>query len=379
MITFYIILSLAILTGILYSIIISVFTYGWFRLKETSLTNINEEIMVSVIVPFRNEEKNLASLLECLSNQYYSLEFLEVILVDDHSEDLSQKLVRDYIEANQLSNFKVLSLLDGEGISKKAALSKGIEHAKGELIITTDADCTMSEFWVSAIACQYFSEKCQLISSPVCILPERSIFSKLQSLEFFSLIGCGAGAIAINKPFLANGANLAFSRSLYYKLNGYSNHINYASGDDVFMLLQAKQQHNITFLKDKAAIVYTKGAPTLKTFFHQRIRWASKSSGYKDVTALITALGVFFLNSLILISCGFGLLDTKIFFVTGGLLLIKILIDLSLFITVSSFFKHQRLMCFYLPLQLFYTIYIIATAILSLVIPFEWKNRIMRK
>jgi cellulose synthase/poly-beta-1,6-N-acetylglucosamine synthase-like glycosyltransferase len=276
-------------------------------------------------------------------------------------------------------DFKVLSLDPGEGIFKKAALSKGIANSSGQIIITTDADCSMGEFWVSSIVEKYLSENCAMISGPVCIKPGGSFFSRLQSLEFLSLIGCGAGAIELGLPFLANGANLAFSRSLYDELHGYSGNLGYASGDDVFMLLKAKQKHKIVFLKDKATIVYTHEAPSLKAFFHQRIRWASKSSGYKDVPALITAMSVFFLNTMLMMSFGLGFLDSRLFFVSGGLFMMKLLVDLPLFSTVSSFFSLRRLMWFYVPMQLLYTIYIIGTAILSWLIPFEWKNRSMRK
>jgi poly-beta-1,6-N-acetyl-D-glucosamine synthase len=378
-IIFGIILSLAILSITVYVVTISVFTIGWFRLKETAHYTLHGDVKVSVIVPFRNEENNIVTLMECLSRQYYPVDFLEVILVDDHSEDMSQKLVRDFIEVNELSNFKVLGLGPDDGISKKAALSKGIVNSIGQLIITTDADCSMGAFWVSSITEKYLAEKCEMISGPLCIIPGGGFFSRLQSLEFLSLIGCGAGAISIGKPFLANGANLAFSRSLYDELKGYSGNQDYASGDDVFMLLKAKQKHKIVFLKDKATIVYTHGAPGLKAFFHQRIRWTSKSSGYKDAPALITALSVLLMNTMIIISCGIGFFDSKLFFVSGLLFLIKLLVDLPLFIGVSGFSNLRKLMWFYFPMQLLYTIYIIATAILSWFIPFEWKNRSMRK
>ncbi len=376
---FVIILSLSIPASLLYTILIWYFTYGWFSIKNNDDENFDPTISVSVIVPFRNEENNLATLMQCLSKQYYPAQLLEVILVNDHSEDKSLQLVNDFIAVNELSNFSVLSLEDGEGISKKAALSKGIQHSHGEIIITTDADCTMGEFWVSAMIEKHLSGNFQMISGPVCITPRQGLFSRMQSLEFFSLIGCGAGAIAMGKPFLANGANLAFSRRLYSEVQGYSKHIGYASGDDVFMLLQAKKKHRIAFHKDKAAIVYTRGANTLKAFFHQRIRWASKSSGYKDTSALTTALSVFLLNVMILFSCGLGFFDHRIFFFSGGVFLLKMLVDLPLFLGVSGFFNLRRLMWYYIPMQLLYTIYILVTAFLSWLITFEWKDRKMRK
>jgi cellulose synthase/poly-beta-1,6-N-acetylglucosamine synthase-like glycosyltransferase len=376
---FLIMLSIAIFTGIIYTLIISAITRGWFKIKENERDISDTLVSVSVIIPFRDEEKNLPALLECLKKQSYLTGSHEVILVDDHSEDSGQKIIRDFIATHNLKNFILLALQPGEGISKKAALQKGIEYSKGELIITTDADCTMGEYWVLGLVNKYITERCSMISAPVCILPGTSFFSKLQSLEFFSLIGCGAGSIAINKPFLANGANLAFTRNLFNELKGYSRHINYASGDDVFMLLQAKKRHNITFLKNNTVVVYTKGSPDIKTFLNQRIRWASKSTGYKDAAALITALSVFFLNSQIFVLCILGFFNPKFFYIALGLFILKLTVDFMLFFGVSKFFHLSKLMWFYVPMQFFYTLYIIIISILSLLIPFEWKNRRMRK
>jgi len=378
-IAFILILSLALITGIVYAIVILAFTYGWFLLKETKYQLTDSKIKVSVIVPFRNERENLESILECLMKQAYPAEFFEVILIDDHSSDSGYKIAGDFIETNKLTNSKVLSLEAGDGISKKAALQKGIANSTGELIITTDADCKMGEFWISTIVDKYLTERSSMISAPVCIIPDKSFFSKLQTLEFFSLIGSGAGAIAIHRSFLANGANLCFTRKLYDELKGYSNNSEYASGDDVFMLLQAKQKHNISFLKDKAAIVYTKGAANLKTFLHQRIRWASKSSGYKDATALFTAWSVFLLNFMIALTFGLGFMRSGYFLMAGSLFILKLTVDFAMFYGVAAFLSLRKLMWLYFPLQIFYTIYIIGTAVLSRVVPFEWKDRKLRK
>jgi cellulose synthase/poly-beta-1,6-N-acetylglucosamine synthase-like glycosyltransferase len=145
------------------------------------------------------------------------------------------------------------------------------------------------------------------------------------------------------------------------------------------MLLQAKQKHNITFLKDKAAIVYTKGTANLKTFFYQRIRWASKSSGYKDSVALLTALSVFFLNLLILTCFGLGFFCSYFFILALGLFFLKMAVDFPIFYGVSGFFRMRKLMRYYVLMEIFYTIYVIVTATLSWLIPFEWKNRNMKK
>ncbi|MEI6123682.1 MAG: glycosyltransferase [Bacteroidota bacterium] len=358
-----------------YVLIIGVFTLGWFRLKSFTQNKNDKFETISVIVPFRNEENFLPDFLESLLYQCYPPQFLEIILVDDHSTDSGVEIVQHFIEYKKLSNFILLRLSESDGLSKKAALKKGIEHSHGELIVTTDADCTMGNNWLNTIVSFYHKENCALISAPVMIKPEKSFFSKIQTLEFFSLVGCGAGAISVNTPFLANGANLIFERNLYDELQGYSSHIEYTSGDDVFMLIKAKKNHKIGFLKDYKSAVFTKGSMSLKHFFYQRVRWASKSKGYHDTIALTTTLSVFLFNMSIVATIVLSFYNYHFLLLCGLLFLIKAIIDFPLLLGVSVFFKSTKMMWFYSPMQVLYPFYIVTTAVLSLFISFEWKGR----
>ena len=86
---------------------------------------------------------------------------------------------------------------------------------------------------------------------------------------------------------------LFLAKKLYK--NALSKIINeYASGDDIFLLQYAKSiKAKILFLKNKDAIVYTNPVHSLKSFVFQRVRWASKSKGYKDKFTLVVAWIVF--------------------------------------------------------------------------------------
>ncbi len=96
--------------------------------------------MISIVVPFYNEEDSLAELLAQL---YSRLEQagpphggFEVILVDDGSTDGSLSVARELLESHPA--LILVSLRRNQG--KSAALAVGIEHAKGEIILTMDAD-----------------------------------------------------------------------------------------------------------------------------------------------------------------------------------------------------------------------------------------------
>ncbi|MGC4021810.1 MAG: glycosyltransferase [Cyclobacteriaceae bacterium] len=95
--------------------------------KKNGVTE-NQKI-ISVIIPFRNEEKNIDLLLTSLKNQSYSPDAFEIIIIDDHSEDNSFEKAKRWL--SHLNNLLVIKLEAGSG--KKAAISKGISISKGEI------------------------------------------------------------------------------------------------------------------------------------------------------------------------------------------------------------------------------------------------------
>ena len=82
-----------ITAGILlaYSVLIFSYLAGWKRILRKKLPSEVPLLKVSVVIPFRNEEKSLPQLLEDLASQNYPADKFEVILVDDHSWDKSAK------------------------------------------------------------------------------------------------------------------------------------------------------------------------------------------------------------------------------------------------------------------------------------------------
>ncbi len=96
---------------------------------------------VSVIVPAFNGSKYIEKLLNSLSNQDYSETDYEVIIIDNNSTDGTQALI---------SKYPVTLLEERDRQSSYAARNKGLEHARGEIIAFTDADCIPAENWISA-------------------------------------------------------------------------------------------------------------------------------------------------------------------------------------------------------------------------------------
>ena len=117
----------------------------WFVCGTRRKNSISDRMpMVSVVVAARNEAIFIEGCLRALGQQDYPSDKYEVIVVDDGSTDGTDRLAID----SQDGPTAMRLLRTGGGGSKKAALSLGISAAKGEIILSTDADCLVAAGWI---------------------------------------------------------------------------------------------------------------------------------------------------------------------------------------------------------------------------------------
>ena len=360
---------IAVTAWLCYFLLIGAFYIGWKRLHTPAEKNASLKVGVSVVVAMRNESHNVGEFLQSIAAQQY--ESFEVIVVDDHSEDNTLQLLKDF-QKGTVIDLHVTSLQQGMG--KKTALAKGIVMAKYELIVTTDADCRMGGLWLQALVNTYIAEKKPaMVLAPVALENGGRAFDKWQALEFGSLMASTAGATGIGKPFMCNGANLLFRKAVYEEMGGYASHATRLSGDDVFLLHQLKQQgKKIVFAKDYNAVVWTKAQDSLNGFVQQRMRWAGKTKHYTDIFSLVVA-GVVFGYSLLML----GRLCVLPWCCQVPVLLWlgKIAVDFPLLYSYFSFVKQRQLLKHYLFVQMLYPFYVCLVVFLMLFGKFEWKGR----
>ncbi len=261
------------------------------------------------------------------------------------------------------ARFKNIKVIDAELYGKKNALKEGVVAANGSLIVTTDADCIPGPDWLKKICSFQQSQPCDLIICPVQLTDRKSLFARLQALEFKTLIASGAGAAGEGMPILCNGANLAFTKDAWMQ----SKHDlvdEQMSGDDIFLLQSIKKRGGvIRFLKSESALVFTEPAKTLAAFFKQRRRWASKSPAYTDLQLIFTACVVFSISFWLLILVFSSVIyptHLSVFFFTFGL---KFFADIIFLYCIRPFFKIKHLWFDSFLLSLIYPFYIVSVAI----------------
>lgn len=129
-------LYVLLLLFFIYSTLVIYYWWAWRSLPLWEIKQLTDIPFVSIIIPARNEEQHMGPLLSSLANQDYPANRIEVIVVDDHSNDQTASVSRSFPGVQVLS-------LTGDDLNsyKKKALEKGIAAATGDWIITTDADC----------------------------------------------------------------------------------------------------------------------------------------------------------------------------------------------------------------------------------------------
>ena len=381
---FYLTLLLFIIC-LLYLILIVSYAFFFSKAIELEITDtIDNPLKVSVIIPARNEAHCIGNILNLLKNQTYPSEFIEIIIVDDDSTDDTYKIVNSFTEQNSLLNCKILKISENKSNIKykKQAVSKAISISEGDLIITTDADCSVGPDWIKCIVSAYRKTNAKMLVGMVAYHNDNTVFEKMQHLEFLSLIASGIAAIQSGFPIMCNGANLIYEKKAYHDVNGFYSNDKFASGDDVFLLLKIKKffgNNSIFALTDPRTLVYTQASKTLKDFTNQRLRWASKTSGYRDINILLVAGIVFVFNLGILICFLYGIIDPDFFVYALIMIVFKIVVDFPILHRITLYMNRKDLLKYYIPLQILYFPYILIIGVLSNFISYRWKGRIISK
>ncbi len=348
-----------------YALLLLFIASGMRAIPQT-IINTKAQTQFSVIIPFKDEVDNLDLLLQSLEKINYPSNLYEIILIDDHSEDASLQIIKQYKKLN-------LVVLKNDDFGKKSALEKAIVQAKNEWIITTDADCELPANWLLAYNEIIVSTKAKMVLAPVVFFNENSFIGQLQQIEFLSLQALTMASYHWSKPFLSNGANLAFLKSAFLQVNGYKGNKHIASGDDVFLLEKFNTEfpNDIQYLKTKEALVKTQTQKDWKNLIQQKIRWGSKTKKFKSVLPKLIGVLVLLANFLVLICFVLGKSETYYLW----LIAVKFIFDFIYIKYINQFFNTKITIKYFISTFIAYPLYYIVLSFLSFKNNYYWKGR----
>ena len=367
-----------------YAVLITSLAIGFVKMTEFKPEKTVAKTRFSVIIPFRNEAENLPQLLKSIRDLAYPKALVEFILVNDNSTDSSVKTVKEVLDTivpkNKISltNIHIINNIRSSNSPKKDAILTAISVAKNNWVLTTDADCVLPKKWLLTLDNFIQKNKPEMVVAPVNYSVKNSFLEQFQLLDFMSLQGTTIGGFGIDFPFLCNGANLAYKKETFLKLNGFEGNNTIASGDDIFLFEKflAADKKGVQFLKSKDAMVSTFPVKTVSNLIQQRVRWASKTSNIKSFVVKGIGILVFLTN----LSVIFSLFLLHNIWTLLLPLLLKIIIDLFLFMPTMRFYNPKKsFLKWVVCSSILYPFFNVLVVVRSLFSTYNWKGRKFKK
>ena len=371
--------------GAFYASLMVRFDRGFVRMLQKRGTPVTSRAMpppfVSVVIPARNEAAGVEHCLRSVLANRYPADRFEVIVVDDASQDDTAALVSNIFSVHAGRSTAATTLLstaadDAVSGNKKAALALGIAGSRGEIILTTDADCRVGPHWIERMV-GAFTPRTGYVAGPVVYPSGRGALSSIRSLEFLGLVAVGAGAIGHGRPVLSNGANAAFRKAAFDEVGGFDGSHAAGPGDDDVLMQRIGYEGSwdVAFCGHEDALVSTTPPATMRDFVQQRLRWGSTASRYRhgNIRPTLAAVYLFYVSL-------FGAAAALPFVRGAGMalalgLVLKAGSEAALLSRAVNRFGHRRWMRWFLPAQLLHIPYVLFFPAAGSVLGYQWKGR----
>jgi cellulose synthase/poly-beta-1,6-N-acetylglucosamine synthase-like glycosyltransferase len=231
--------------------------------------NLPAELLptVSIVLPVKNEESVVGTLLNALSKLNYPANKREIIIVEDGSADKTLDICMNY--AAKHAGVKILHRSSSNG--KPSALNYGITHAKGEIIAIFDADSVPDPNALMA-ASEYFEDpKVAAVQGKTLSLnPKKNMLTQFVSYE--ETVWCEVflrGKDLLNLFVHLKGSCQFIRRDVLEKVKGFDEAV---LCED--MEVSAKFLDNGYKIRYGSNVIAWQESPSdLKTLFNQRTRW----------------------------------------------------------------------------------------------------------
>ncbi len=224
---------------------------------------------VTILVPCHNEVHVVGNLLQRLSGLTYPKDRLEVIAIDDTSQDGTGDLLEEF--ASQYAFIRALHRPHG-GQGKAAAMNAGLQRAKGEVILTFDADYLPQFDVVEKLVAPFVDPEVGAVQGRVTVLNEdESFVSKLVTLERIG--GYRVDQVARDRFGLVpqyGGTVGGFRRDLLVALGGWDTRV--LAEDTDLTAKTVLEGYRVRYVLEAES--YEEAVTTWRAYWKQRKRWA---------------------------------------------------------------------------------------------------------
>lgn len=283
---------------IVYAIEYTFFIFGQRRVPGVRRMIPQAYPRVSIVVAARNEARNIERCLSSLVMQDYDPARLQIVAVDDESDDATRALMLDVARAH-VGLIEVLSThdLNSPARGKARAIAHGIDHATGDIILLTDADCIAPSTWARACV-EHFVDGVDAFGG-FTVIRSHDFFSGCQQLDWIHLQSLAAGGLAFNVPLGVIGNNFGFRRLAYDDVGGYRA-VSFSVTED-FALFRAmhRRGRRVVFPCTSDTEMQTLPCESLDEVLSQKQRWSrgGMETGVRGWAVLI--IGVLIMSAML--------------------------------------------------------------------------------
>ncbi|WP_307905447.1 glycosyltransferase [Haliovirga abyssi] len=264
-------------------------------IRNMASKNVYSE-KISIIIPAKDEENNIETILTSCLNQNYSKELYEVVLINDRSKDKTLELAKKF--EKEFKNLKIITIKKKESnlYGKQNALDVGIKNATGDLILITDADCKINKNWVRRMS-KYFAGKdlgMVIGKTEITHMQNPNFLYRLQTVAHRFLMEIAQVPIMFGYYTSGIGNNLAFRKNAYIKIGGYENLGESILDDEILIRGFARKGYKLAAGFTKNSIVETNPMKSYKELFNQHKRWIVGSLNIFTPSGLLVFVQYFF-------------------------------------------------------------------------------------
>ena len=270
--------------------------------------NKSSEIYFSVIVCIYNGERTLKQALNSLVKQNYPKEKYEIILINDGSEDESEKICLGFIKEN-IKKYPIIRYVRQENKGLSQARNLGIALSKGEIVAYIDQDAVADINWIKDLACEFdVDQDLMVIGGKTEILNNQCWFA-----NFIFIINYEP----YNNKIAIVGTNMAYRKVIFKKVGGFYKSFRHLGDESAFL---KKNIYNKYIVKQtKKAIVYHEWPNTLKEWLKERALngkyylWSSKVFQGKNRPKILIKDGIVLFSILLFPSLLLALINPLLF------------------------------------------------------------------
>ena len=335
---------------------------------EINIPNDNNPF-VTVIVSARNEADSIGKCLKCLINQTYPSSRYEVIPVNDASKDQTMEIINDYMLEDDRVKPINIKPEQRQKQGKINAIDKGILNAKGEIIITTDADTWMGTEWISTMVGSFNNSTGFVLGITLDEMSNNPVHA-FQALDGIGICVISAALAEMNNPITCRGTNLAFRKDVYFQVSEQVLHLSTTQGNREWLMQEINNSTNwrITQQVDPGSFVYTSSPDNWMALINQRARWAATGKYYTKLSVRLY---------LIIIYCSLLNFVISPFVISAELLVIlwgvKLAVDFPVSIAVSRLVNQPRLLWAFPLVYIIQPLMVTITAFLGTFNLYRWK------